>query len=349
MNNLTFVDNIDNELADYFKPYSSEKIFVLVDQNTFKNCYPVIRNSLPDSHIIITIPFGEKSKTLEFVNFIWENLSQAGADRKSLLINLGGGVITDIGGFAAGTYQRGIDFINIPTTLLAQIDASIGGKTGFNLNNLKNQIGIFNLPKAVFISSQFLETLPQREFVSGFAEKIKHALLSGKEYWERLKVIKLETIDPQYLKLLIKESINIKLAIVESDPFEKGNREALNFGHTIGHAIETFFNRRNISILHGEAVAIGIIAELFISNKIASFNYLNLFDVAEFLATYFKSFDFNYNDYDELIDIMKHDKKNKNNSIVFTLLNDFGKFEIGKNCSDEEIVEALNFYFQIKK
>lgn len=349
MNNLIFVEDIENELAEFFKQYSFKKIFVLVDDNTFQFCYPLIQNSLPDSHVVITIPFGEKSKTLEFVNYIWEKLSQNVADRKSLLINLGGGMITDIGGFVAGTYQRGIDFINIPTTLLAQIDASVGGKTGFNLNNLKNQIGIFNFPVAVFISSQFIKTLPQREFISGLAEMIKHAILSSKDSWERLKLVNPEKIDSENLQLLIKESINIKLAIVESDPFEKGNREALNFGHTIGHAIETFFNRRNITILHGEAVAIGLIAELFISNKIASFNYLNLFDVAEFLATYFKSFNIEYDDYNELIDIMKHDKKNKNNSIIFTLLNDFGKFEIGKNCSDEEIVEALNFYFQIKK
>jgi len=349
MNNLIFSENLFEELSSFLSEKSTKKIFVLCDENTKKHCYPLIQDAFLQKPVEITIPVGEKSKNIDLVQQVWRNLTKKNADRQSLLINIGGGKVTDLGGFAAGTYQRGIDYVNIPTSLLAQIDASVGGKTGVNFDDLKNQIGLFNQPIVVFIASKFLKTLPQRELISGMAEMIKHSLLDSQEAWNKIKRIYPEKTDFTYLQTLIKESVEFKMKIVESDPLEKGNREALNFGHTVGHAIETFFNRRNIEILHGEAVAIGMICELFLSNKVLSFNFKKLFEVSEYLATYFKSFKIDYNIYDEIYEIMKHDKKNKQDSIRFTLLKDIGDFEINQQCSKEDIFEALNFYFQVQK
>ena len=349
MNNLFFSENIIEELSSFLREKFTNKIFVLFDENTKKYCYPLIQDAFIQKPVEITIPAGEKSKNIDFVKHVWKNLTEKNADRQSLLINIGGGKVSDLGGFAAGTYQRGIEYVNIPTSLLAQIDASVGGKTGINLDDLKNQIGLFNEPKAVFIASKFLKTLPQRELISGLAEMLKHSLLDNQDSWNKIKRIYPERIDFTYLHTLIKESVEFKMKIVKSDPLEKANREALNFGHTIGHAIETYFNRNNIEILHGEAVAIGMICELFLSNKVLSFNFKKLFEVSEYLATYFKSFKIDYNIYDEIYEIMKHDKKNKQDSIRFTLLRDIGDFEINQQCSKEDIFEALNFYFQIQK
>ncbi len=349
MYSIIFKKDIKADLASFIKQYQGNKIFILTDENTREYCYPLIKNVLSSEHSLLTIPAGEKSKDIEYVKNIWQKLTEKGADRHSLIVNLGGGMITDLGGFVAGTFQRGIDFINIPTSLLAQVDASIGGKTGINFNNLKNQIGLFYEPKAVFISSDFLKTLPKRELISGFSEMIKHALLSGEESWQKIKNIDPDKIDFDFLFVLIQDSIDIKSRIVNSDPFERGNREALNFGHTIGHAIETYLNRRNIAVLHGEAVAIGMICELFLSNKIFTFDFHKLFEISEFLATYFKSFKIDYDDYSELFEIMKHDKKNKNDTIRFTLLRDLGQFETNQQCSREDISQSLNFYFQLQK
>ena len=344
-----FSQNIKEDLKTIIKRYSDDKIFVLVDDNTFLHCYPLIKNAFAKEPILIEIPAGEKMKNLETTKFLWEFLSNYGANRSSLLINLGGGVITDMGGFAASSYQRGIDFINIPTTILAQVDASIGGKNGVNLNNLKNQIGFFNSPIKNIIYSDFLKTLPKREIIAGFAEIIKHALINSEEDWNKTKTINPENIDLDNFQEIITNSIKIKINFVESDPLEEGRREALNFGHTIGHAVETYINRKGISILHGEAVAIGLIVELFLSNKIFAFDFKKLFEIVEYLATYFSSFELAYEDYEQIYEIMKHDKKNRKNQIRFTLLKDIGDVEIGQTCEKEIIFEALNFYFQVKK
>ncbi|MEA3451824.1 MAG: 3-dehydroquinate synthase [Bacteroidota bacterium] len=349
MNNIIFSNNLNEDLASFIKKYRKNKIFILLDENTYKHCYPLVQDVFLEQPFIEILPAGEKSKNIEFVEHVWRNLTENKADRQSLLINIGGGKVTDLGGFVAGTFQRGIDYVNIPTSLLAQIDASVGGKTGVNFNDLKNQIGLFNEASAILIASEFLKTLPQRELISGLAEMVKHSLLDKQEAWDKINKLYPERIDFAYLQTLIKESIEFKMKIVESDPLEKGNREALNFGHTIGHAIETSFNKKNINILHGEAVAIGMICELFLSNKVFSFNFMKLFEVSQFLATYFKSFKIKYSDYEEIYEIMKHDKKNKEDSIRFTLLRDIGKFETNQQCSKEDIFESLNFYFQIQK
>ena len=350
MENINFfAQNINDDLKSIIKKYSDDKIFVLVDDNTFQYCFPLIKGAFLKEPILIEIPAGEKMKNIETVKFLWDFLSNHNADRNSLLINLGGGVITDMGGFVASTFQRGIDFLNIPTTILAQVDASVGGKTGVNLNGLKNQIGLFKQPVKNIISSDFLRTLPTREITAGFVEIVKHALISSTEEWQKIKVINPEKINIENIQKIIEESIKIKTDFVQSDPLEKGRREALNFGHTIGHAVETYISRKGISILHGEAVAIGLIAELFLSNKIFSLDFKKLFEIVEYLATFFTSFELAYEDYEQIYEIMKHDKKNRNNQIRFTLLKDVGEVAIGQMCEKETIFEALNFYFQVKK
>lgn len=346
---IKFSNNISIDLNNILIKYNRDKIFVLTDENTFIHCYPLIKTTFTKEPYVIQIPAGEKSKNIETVTFLWNFLTTHNADRKSVLINLGGGMITDLGGFVASTYKRGIDFINIPTTVLGIVDAAIGGKNGINLENYKNHIGTFNQPAAIISSTDFLKTLPQRQILSGFAEVIKHTLLSSEETWDKIKNINPEKFDLEELDLILKESSKIKQNIVNNDPKETGIREALNFGHTVGHAIETFFTNKNIDILHGEAIAIGLIAELFISNQKLTFPFEKLFEITEYLATYFPSYKIDYNDYDELYNIMKHDKKNKNNKIIFTLLKNIGEVEINQTCTKESFFEALNFYYQIKK
>lgn len=350
MDNINiFTDKVIEELKSIFDKYHQSKIFILTDDNVSQYCLPLIKDNFDFKPILIEIPAGEKMKNIETASFLWDFLSTNNADRTSLLINIGGGVITDMGGFVAATYQRGIDFVNIPTTLLAQVDASIGGKNGVNLNELKNQIGTFKLPIKNIISTKFLETLPKRELIAGFAEVIKHSLLASDEIWNKIKTINPENIDLKFFQDIVEESAKIKFSIVESDPLESNIREALNFGHTVGHAVETYVNRKGIEIIHGEAVAIGLIVELFLSNIVHTFNFKKLFEIAEYLATYFPSFDLPYEDYEQIYEIMKHDKKNKNNEIRFTLLKDIGDILVGQICKKENIFEALNFYFQIKK
>lgn len=350
MDNINvFTNKVIEELKPIVEKYHQSKIFILTDDNVSQYCLPLIKDDFDFNPILIEIPAGEKMKNIETASFLWDFLSTNNADRTSLLINIGGGVITDMGGFVAATYQRGIDFVNIPTTLLAQVDASIGGKNGVNLNELKNQIGTFKLPIKNIISTKFLETLPKKELIAGFAEVIKHSLLGSDEIWNKIKTINPENIDLIFFQDIVEESAKIKFSIVESDPLENDIREALNFGHTVGHAVETYVNRKGIEILHGEAVAIGLIVELYLSNTVLTFDFKKLFEISEYLATYFSSFDLPYEDYEQIYEIMKHDKKNKNNEIRFTLLKDIGDILVGQVCKKENIFEALNFYFQLKK
>jgi len=347
-NKFVLSDDITFELKSILSKYHKSKIFVLTDENTFIHCFPVIEVAFPDKPYIIQVPPGEKTKEIDTVIFLWKFLTNHKADRQSILINLGGGMITDLGGFVASTFKRGIGFINIPTTILGMVDAAIGGKNGINLENYKNHVGSFNEPTYLLISSLFVKTLPKKHIVAGFAEVIKHSLLSSDDTWDRIKEINPENIDLNYLPSILEESINIKQNIVASDPEEKGIREALNFGHTAGHAIETFFNNNNIEILHGEAVAIGLIVELLISNQKHVFPFDKLFEITEYLATYFPSYKIDYLDYEEIYKIMQHDKKNKEDKIIFTLLEDIGKIKTNQTCEKETVFEALNYYFQVK-
>lgn len=338
-------DDAFSQLESFLKKGKFSSVFILVDENTLQHCLPQLVTrvkKLTDAEII-ELESGEKNKTVEVCTQVWRVLGELGADRHSLLINLGGGVITDMGGFIASTFKRGIAFVNIPTTLLAQIDASVGGKTGVDLDGLKNEVGVFANPKQVIIYPGFLRTLSRREMLSGFAEALKHGLIADESYWEMLKSVNLaDTVDWEEL---ITRSVKIKLSIVENDPQETGARKALNFGHTIGHALETYFlERAQKTLLHGEAVAIGMICEAFLSVRIAGLNEAVLNDITKVLLWLYGPLELEDEADHRLIELMRHDKKNEKSEINFTLLESAGKAVINKKASAKDIIEALHYY-----
>jgi len=335
-------NNIEVDLTKILSETQYDSIFILMDNNTRKYCYEHISNiAALQNTKTISIKEGEDNKNIETIMYIWNLLDTLGAKRNSLLINLGGGMLSDLGGFAASCYKRGIDFINIPTTLLAQVDASAGGKTGFNFNSYKNQIGVFSLPKAVIISPIFLKTLSKKDFISGYGEMLKHALINEEKYLEDLLTFDTENIDYEKLATLISTSVDIKNQFVEQDPEEQNIRKALNFGHTIGHAIESYAIKNNLNIFHGEAVALGMIAELYLSVKKKGFPEEKFNSISERIKKIYPSFD-TTDRKEELVEIMMHDKKNTDSKINFTLLKDVGEFEIDNYCEKDEIIEALN-------
>lgn len=249
MNRIVFTTAVRQTLNEALQAYSREQVFVLMDRHTFFHCFPLLEGEKIREEQVIQLEAGESHKSLESVVRIWETLCRQGARRNAVLVNIGGGLITDIGGFAASCFKRGIKCINIPTTLLSQVDASVGGKTGINFNGLKNEIGTFSLPEQVIIDSCFLKTLPYRQLLSGFAEMLKHALLQGGEHWVSVMQTKPGIIDREDFPVLLKESVKVKARIVEEDPTEKGIRKALNFGHTVGHALESVAIRDRKSVV----------------------------------------------------------------------------------------------------
>lgn len=320
-------------------------VFVLVDENTRTHCLPLAKEQLLDDldFELLEIPSGEEHKTLSTCLQLWDTLSQRGADRKSLLINLGGGVVTDLGGFVACTYRRGIRFINIPTTLLAMVDASVGGKTGVDLGVLKNQIGIIRNPEAVLIDPQFLATLPADEFRSGTAEVIKHGCISTKSYTDRS--FKLSLDEPTVLLDMIWESIALKDGIITEDPLEHGIRKALNFGHTLGHAIESYRLSSELpTLLHGEAIAIGMILELYLSTIILGFPKEETDLIAQRIVALFGKETFDVPAIEAIIELLIHDKKNSHGQVLFVLLEDYGKPCLNKTINNDLIREAFSYY-----
>lgn len=341
MNDIIFTRDCGVELKKVLKEIPSEDIYLLTDINTLNFCVEYLNlGFIPLSNRIV-IPDGEHNKSLENVEHIWETLSERKAKRNSMLINLGGGVITDLGGFAASCFKRGINFINIPTTLLAQVDAAIGGKNGINFNNLKNEIGLFSLPQYVFIDNWFLKTLPERQILSGFAEMLKYALLADESHLAEIIHCDLSDIAGEEFLVLIKKSIDIKNAIVANDLYEKGIRRALNFGHTVAHAIESVAIRKNLDIYHGDAVAYGMIAELYLSVKKFGFDEKRYEAIRNFIRSKFPRYT-PVTNAEELYELMLHDKKNEQEGVNFTLLHHPGEFEINQYCNHEEIIEALN-------
>jgi 3-dehydroquinate synthase len=333
-------------LNKHLKTSNYSKIFLLVDENTNLDCVPFFLANI-DADIayeIFEIESGEDQKNLDICLGLWEGLSEYGADRKSLLINIGGGVITDLGGFVASTFKRGISYINIPTSLLAMVDASIGGKNGIDLGHLKNQIGVINTGEMVVIDTQFLSTLPENQMRSGLAEMFKHGLIASEDYWSKLKNLSQLALDD--LNGLIYESILIKKDIVEQDPNENNKRKTLNFGHTLGHAIESYFlnNSDKPEILHGEAVAIGMILASYISTKTVGLSEVKNKDIKSTLLKTFDKVIFEKSDYAPIIDLLKHDKKNEHGNINFVLLKNIGECEINCKVDNELILEAFNFY-----
>ena len=336
---------IQEVLTEVLKDFQNRKTFVLVDENTKKHCLPVIANidQIKNSEFIES-ESGEKNKNIRSLEKAWTILTKNGADRTSLLINLGGGIIGDLGGFAASTFKRGIDFINIPTTLLSQVDASVGGKTGVNFLGLKNEIGVFNHPKYVIIDSSFNRTLDKRNILSGWAEMLKHTIIFDEKDWENLISYDIKQTGFNELNQLIVRSVSIKNYFVEKDPKEKGIRKALNFGHTFGHAFESLFMNSENEILHGEAVAHGIICELYLSRQICNFSSKKLDNIVSYLMKTYNKLKVNDTDYEKIIDLIGHDKKNEGLNINFTLLEDFGKIKINQNCDRGIITETLNWY-----
>lgn len=319
------------------------KIFVFADTNTAEHCLPIFRSlldDLEDFDIIETDP-GEENKNIDFCIGIWKTLLDFGADRKCLMINLGGGVITDMGGFVASTYKRGIDFINIPTTLLAQVDASVGGKTGIDIDNVKNMVGTFQLPQAVFIETIFLATLSKRELLSGFAEMIKHGLIADKAYYENLKTSNYQALSPED----IYRSVEIKNKIVTEDPLEKGLRKILNFGHTIGHAIESYaLNNSKKPLTHGEAIAIGMICEAYLAAKYCNLTLSELEDISQYILSIYPKYNIKEKSFDTLLGLMQSDKKNEDGQIMFSLLDTIGTCIFNCRVTTTDILNSLNYY-----
>jgi len=338
-------------LPNFINESNYSTAFILVDNNTAKFCLDLLLNGCSQSKsitkaAIIQISDGEQNKTMDAVIEITRKLSSHKADRNSLLINLGGGVLCDTGGFAASIYKRGIDFINIPTTLLSQVDASIGGKVGVDLDGMKNFLGVFNNPKAVFVLPEFLKTLNEREIKSGFAEILKHGLIADKNYWNTIKTSEALN-DLSSIKQLIYRSIEIKNSIVMDDPQEQGKRKVLNFGHTIGHAIETYFLDTSKHLLHGEAIGIGMICEAWISVVKTDFKKEAFEEIKVSINNLFGHIDIKNIEINELIELMKNDKKNIDNNINFTLLEDIGNAKTDQNVSIELIKESIKYYSQI--
>lgn len=307
------------ELSNFLRQSKPSMIFILVDTNTHNNCLNIFLQQLETEIIIeiIEMEVGEEHKNIETCSGIWETLSELGADRKSLLINLGGGVVTDLGGFVASTFKRGISYINVPTSLLAMVDASVGGKCGVDLGNLKNQIGVINQPEMVLIDSGYLITLPANEMRSGLAEILKHGLIASEKYLE--KATNLEALNLEDLDSIIIESIQIKSKIVKQDPTEKNIRKTLNYGHTLGHAIESYFltNLEKPTLLHGEAIAAGMIMATYLSHKICGFPEDKLQIITKKINEVFPKIDLLKEDYEFVLSLLKFDKKNAHGNIYF--------------------------------
>lgn len=336
--------HLESELVTALAECEHDKLFVLTDTTTQELCLPVIKNFYSLKHMqIITIPASDSHKDIESLMMVWKGLQEGGASRHSCMINLGGGMVTDLGGFAASTFKRGINFINIPTTLLAMVDASVGGKTGINFNGLKNEIGVFNDSKFVILDTEFLRSLDAENICSGYAEMLKHGLISTEDMWKELITFDLANPDLKHLQQMVADNVKVKERIVEEDPHEQGIRKALNLGHTFGHAFESWALKRK-PILHGHAVAFGMICELYLSATHTGFPTEKMRQTVSFIKEYYGTLPITCDDYDELIELMHHDKKNQNGIINFTLLGGIGDIRINQTASVDEIKEALDFF-----
>lgn len=336
---------LEQDVAAAVSERSYDRLFVLTDETTRALCLPVVSgfSCLHDAQVI-TIKPGDVHKDLDSIAYVWEALQRGGASRHSCMINLGGGMVTDLGGFAASTFKRGIDFINIPTTLLAMVDASVGGKTGINFGGLKNEIGVFNNSRCVILSTLFLNTLDAENIASGYAEMLKHGLISTDSMWAELVNFDLSHPDLAQLQRMLADSVAVKQRIVEEDPLEHGIRKALNVGHTMGHAFESFAMKSGRPVLHGYAVAFGMVCELYLSAVKAGFPVDKMRQTVRFIHENYGRFSFTCDDYPVLLELMTHDKKNTAGIINFTLLGDIGDIRINQTATTKEIEEALDFY-----
>jgi 3-dehydroquinate synthase len=341
---IYFSDSL-TQLVNFIKQGKYSRFFILTDENTSAHCLPLLKEKLGDNeddYDLIEINAGEESKDIDFCIGVWKMLIDFGADRKSLMVNLGGGVVSDLGGFAASTFKRGIDFVHVPTTLLSQVDASVGGKTGIDIDSIKNIIGTFTQPKAVFIEYDFLKTLPERQILSGLAEMLKHGLICDAAYWDQLKVSDLKKPAAE----LIYRSIEIKNKVVIEDPKEMGIRKSLNFGHTFGHAVETYslLNDGNKALSHGEAIAIGMICEAYLSHKKIGLSADSLTEIVNVINKLYPKYNILESTFDELYTYMQKDKKNEDGKINCTFLQKIGQYSIDNICTKDELYESLRYY-----
>ncbi len=342
----------DNEVFEQIDRFIHENGYadrikiLMVDENTMEHCYPLLMQNVPSlSGIeVFQVESGEENKTIEVCTQLWMALNEINADRKVLVMNLGGGVLGDMGGFVASTYKRGVDFINIPTTLLSQVDASVGGKLGVDLAGVKNIVGVFNNPKAVFVNTEFLFTLPAREVKSGFAEVIKHGLIQDKNYFEALKST--QPSDFNWNEIVFK-SVNIKNDVVLEDPKEAGLRKVLNFGHTLGHGLETHRMLHGERLLHGEAIAVGMICAAYLSNKLSTLSADELQEISMFIKSYFPMKAIGSDEVEPILEYMLKDKKNEGKDIQFVLLDSIGIASYNHSIQIDDIKESINYFNSI--
>ena len=336
--------NLSEVLAAAVAECEHDRPFILVDETTARCCLPVVEgfDCLKGAQPIV-IGATDSNKTIESLAYVWEKLGEGGATRHSLLINIGGGMVTDLGGFAASTFKRGINYINIPTTLLAMVDASVGGKTGINFRGLKNEVGVFSNASTVILDTIFLKTLDTENICSGYAEMLKHGLISNNKMWAELLNFDVEHPDLEKLQAMLADSVAVKQRIVTEDPLEQGIRKALNLGHTIGHAFESFALRHK-PILHGYAVAYGLISELYLSTIKTGFPSDKMRQTVSFIKEHYGKMTITCDDYPTLLELMTHDKKNVAGVINFTLLGGIGDIRINQTATKEDIYEALDFY-----
>jgi 3-dehydroquinate synthase len=338
-------NNLKENLSEAIGQCPHDKLFVLTDEHTRTLCMPII-SGLDEMKDAIEICIGAEdiNKNIETLASVWKALGDQGATRHSLMVNLGGGMVTDLGGFAASTFKRGISYINIPTTLLAMVDASVGGKTGINFNGLKNEIGVFSPAEYVLIDTVFLKSLDSANLLSGYAEMLKHGIISTTAHWAELLHFDWNNMDYDQLQALVAKSIQIKENIVEQDPFEKGIRKALNLGHTVGHAFESLALETHRPVLHGYAVAWGMVCELYHSHLKVGFPKDKLRQTIQFIKEHYGVMAFDCKQYDRLYEFMTHDKKNASGIINFTLMGEIGDIRINQSATKEEIFEMLDFY-----
>ncbi len=340
---IIFTNDVVAAVNSVLEAASFPKTWILTDENT-RECVAGRLSGLPVDVRFIVVKPGDSHKDLNSLVEIWGQLQREGATRKSMMINLGGGVVTDMGGFAAATFKRGIRFVNVPTTLLAAVDAAVGGKTGINFNGYKNEVGVFREAQAVVISTCFFDTLPPSEVWSGYAEMLKHGLLDGRDHYRRLLTVNPVDCPPAELLSMLKESVEVKRRIVAEDPHEKGLRKALNLGHTVGHAFESLALKRHKPVPHGYAVAWGCVVELVLSHIVCGFASSDLHQFASYVLENYGAFFIDCNDYPRLLEYMHHDKKNDSSAINFTLLRAPGDVVINSVCGEETIKNALDIY-----
>lgn len=342
--NICFTKTLDEVLLPFVN--DSDKVVIFCDKNTRKHCRPLLLESLPQlaEAPVITIEAGDEVKTLSTVESLWNQMMQLGVTRHSLLINLGGGVVTDLGGFAAATYQRGIRFVNIPTSILAIVDASVGSKTGFNFGGLKNQIGLFAPAACVAIDLRFLATISEGEFYAGWAEMLKHALLTNEKMVVDTIKTNYESLGQQKFLNLLKRNVKVKQHYAANDPHDLGLRHALNLGHTFAHAFEALMVKKGYRpISHGTAVMWGLLCALYLSVVKFNFPKQYLQWLMPLAKNEFAPIAFDCNDYETILALMKNDKKNEFGKIYFTLLGDLGDVRVKQEVDKEEIFEALDF------